>query len=92
MASITDPAAMQVVTFRLQSGLYDDAKERARQLGFTTISQYLRSLINMDVHGTKMFDKVSPDPDGQDQTAANEDISEPPTEQSDPQGDPVPAE
>ena len=92
MASITDPAAMQVVTFRLQNGLYDDAKNRARQLGFTTISQYLRSLINMDVHGTKMFDKVGTDPDGQEQTVGNEDAPDPPAEQPDPQGDPVPAE
>ena len=93
MASINDPAAMQVVTFRLQNGLYDDAKNRARQLGFTTISQYLRSLINMDVHGTRMFDKVEPDDDGgQEQKAGIEDIPQPPAEQSDPQGDPVPAE
>ena len=87
MASITDLDAMKVVAFRLQSDLYDDAKDRARQLGFTTFSQYIRSIINMDVRGTRIFDKT--------EKACGEDcgsIPEPLAEQSDPQGDPVPTE
>lgn len=81
---------MQVVTFRLQNDLYEDAKARARQLGFTTISQYLRSLLNMDIHGTRMFDKVEP---AEQPAAAPSDPNgtEPPA-QSDPQEVPATAE
>ena len=85
MASITDSDAMQVVTFRLRDDIYADAKKRAHELGITTISQYIRSLINRDLYGKDLFDKVAGDPVQTTDQA-------PPAGQSDPPEATVPAE